>query len=372
MKLNVKNLLYNLAVAFSIGFLVMTLTGVFSYTLVAGILAVGACLPAKPAGVTSPLAFMAIQREIWVDTIEENIYPSNSFMMQSRDDGAFLEGKVVKLNQAGGKPATQKNRVVLPATATKRADTTADYTIDEYTTDPVVVQKTEEIEASYDKRQSVMFDHTETLKTQVANGMNFVWSPTVGVNIIRTSGASREPYKIFQLGAGKTNRKRISKEDIIKAATILNSQDVPQEGRYMLIDALLVADLLLIEEFTSLERIGKAVLTEGAIGRVMGFDVFVRSSTTIYDGDTNQKKDFAEALSSNDNVSVLFWQKSYVRRCFGGSTNGGIEVFEDAGSNGNGNPLFYGTVISALVRSGGRAARADERGIVALVEAPVA
>ncbi|WP_345235448.1 phage capsid protein [Hymenobacter saemangeumensis] len=356
--------------ALFLGAVLALVTGVNPVIPAAALFGIGCCLPAKPAvSLNQPFAFMAIQREIWVDTIEENIYPDNSFMMQSRDDGAFLEGKTVKLNQAGTKPGAQKNRTQLPAQAAKRVDTTADYDIDEYTTDPVVIQKTEEIEANYDKRQSVLFDQTEVLRTQVAEGMAFAWSPTVGVNIIRTSGAARAAYKIFQLGAGTVNRKRIAKEDIIKAATILDSQNVPREGRYMLIDALLVTDLLLIEEFTSLEKIGQAVLTAGAIGKVMGFDVFVRSDTTIYDNDDNTKMDFAEARSSNDNVSCLFWQKNYVRRCFGGSQNGGIEVFEDAGSNGNGNPLFYGTIISAMVRSGGRAARADEVGIVALVEA---
>lgn len=369
MKLNFKNLLYNAVMALLVGFVIAFVFGGSPTIPAAVIFGIGCCLPAKPAvAPASPFAFMAIQREIWVDTIEENIYPDNSFMMQSRDDGAFLEGKTVKLNQAGNKPAAKKNRTVLPATAAKREDTTADYDIDEYTTDPVVVQKTEEIEANYDKRQSVMFDQTEVLKTLVAEGMAYAWSPTLGVNIIRTSGASRDPYKVFQLGAGKVPRKRITKDDIEKAATILNSQDVPQDGRFMLIDALLVRDLLAISEYTSLEKIGTAVLIKGAIGMVMGFQVFVRSSTVIYDNDDDTKMDFAEVLSSNDNVSTLFWQKNYVRRCFGGSTNGGIEVFEDSGSNGNGNPLFYGTIISAMVRSGGRAARADERGIVVLVE----
>lgn len=369
MKLNLKNLLFNAVMALLIGLAASTVTGGFPALLSLGIFAAGCLLPAVPANAAKvPFAFMAVQQSIWIDSIEENVYPDNSFMMQSRDDGAFLEGRTVKLNQAGGKPGVQKNRVVLPATATKRVDTTADYDIDEFTTDPIVLTKTEEIEASYDKRQSVLFDHTEVLKNSVAEGMAFAWTPSVGVNVIRTTGASRTPYKIFQMGAGSVNRKRISKEDIEKAATILNSQDVPQDGRYMLIDAVLIRDLLAIEAYTSLEKIGKAVLTDGAIGRVMGFDVFVRSSTVIFDGADMGKMEATEATSANDHVSTLFWQKNYVRRCFGGSTNGGIEVFEDSGSTGNGNPLFYGTVLSALVRSGGRIARADERGVVVLVE----
>ncbi|WP_400192808.1 phage capsid protein [Hymenobacter sp. B81] len=368
-RLKLENVVFNLVMAFLLAIVAMTVAPAHHLavgaTVGGGVLALG-CLAQSVSG---SAAFMAVQREIWVDTIEENIYPNNSFMMQSRDDGAFLEGKTVKLNQAGGKPAVQKNRAVLPATAAKRVDSTADYDIDEYTTDPIVVQKTEEIEASYGKRQSVMFDHTEVLKTKVAEGMAYSWSPTLGVNIIRTTGAARPGYKVWQLGVGAVQRKRITQDDIMNAAAILNSQDVPQEGRFMLIDSMLVQDLLKIEAFTSLEKIGKAVLVDGAIGRIGGFDVFVRSSTTVYDVDDNTKKDFSEAVSIGDNVSCLFWQKNFVRRCFGGSSNGGIEVFEDSGSNGNGNPLFYGTVISALVRSGGRAARADERGIVALVEA---
>jgi hypothetical protein len=368
MKLNFKNLLFNAIAALLLASVIATYLGGSPVVTALVIFGGGCLLPAQPANAKFSLAFAGVQQAIWVDTIEENIYADNQFMMQSRDDGAFLEGRTVKLNQAGNKPGVKKNRVSLPATATKREDTTADYDIDEYTTDPIVIGKTEEIESNYDKRQSVLFDHTEILKESVAEGMAYVWSPSIGVNIIRTTGAGRDPYKIFQLGAGKVARRRILAADINRAAAILNSQNVPQGDRYMLIDSMLVQDLLAIEEYTSLEKIGKAVLVEGAIGKVGGFTVFVRSSTVVYDNDDNTKMDFSEATSSNDNISTLFWHKNYVRRCFGGSTNGGIEVFEDAGSNGNGNPLFFGTVISALVRSGGRAARTDERGIVALVE----
>jgi N4-gp56 family major capsid protein len=371
MKFNFNAFISNILAAFLIAVCVGYSTSINPVSVGLVVFSLGCILPPVLAGSkNASVAYLGIQRTLWTTDIAANIYPDNSFMMQSRDDGMFLSGHTVKLNQSGVGPNVKKNRTQLPATATRANDTTADYTIDEYTTDPIIITNTEEIEANYPMRQNILFDHTEKLKTSVAEGMLFAWTPEkLGVNVIRTSGASRDPFKIFQLGASKVQRKRISFDDVTRAAAILNSQDVPLDGRYALIDAELVPDLLKIPEFTSLEKIGRAVIVDGAIGTLCGFQFFVRSSAALYSEADGEKIDVAsgEVLTSNDNVGTLFWQKNFVRRCFGGKQNG-IDVFSDSGDDGNGNPLYYGTILSAKVRSGGRIARADEKGVVLLVE----
>jgi hypothetical protein len=42
---------------------------------------------------------------------------------------------------------------------------------------------------------------------------------------------------------------------------------------------------------------------------------------------------------------------------------GAIDVFEDVN-----NPLYYGTIVSGLVRSGGRKRRYDGNGVVAIIQ----
>ncbi len=302
---------------------------------------------------------MGLQVEMWATTIEENVYPDNSFLGMCRDDSEFLAGHTVHLPQAGAAPAVQKNRTVLPATASKRVDDKADYDVDEYTTDPVVIQLTEEIEVSYPKRVSVLFDHIQTLTASIASGAAYTWSPTSGANVILTTGAGRAAYKAFQAG----NRKAVSKDDFINASRLLNRQDVPQMGRYALVDADLVADVMRIPEFTNAQIIGQTAYVNGSIGRLMGFDIFVRSATPLFTG-AGVKKDPATATATTDNASILFWHRDYVRFAKGTATNGGIEIFEQAKA-----PGYYGDIFSALVRAGGRISRLDQRGVVSLVEA---
>ena len=52
---------------------------------------------------------MALNREIWINTITENFYPDNSFMAKSIDDSAFVNNKTVHIPNAG-KPARNQRR----------------------------------------------------------------------------------------------------------------------------------------------------------------------------------------------------------------------------------------------------------------------
>ena len=361
MKLNLKNLAYNIVMAFLLAVIVAPMLGANAAVVAGtGLFAVGCLLPAAPATAVPGLAVMAIQREIWTADIAENVFPDDAFFNRSRDDSANLSGRVVHVPQAGSTPNVEKNRTTLPAVVTKRIDTTADYTIDEFTTDPVLVQFTEQTEASYDKRSSVLFDHIMSLQRSVANGALYSWAPTAGANIIRSTGAARAAYKAFQSG----NRLAITKNDFINAARVMNRMDVPQEGRVCVIDADLSMDIMQIAEFTQAQMIGTANLVNGSIARIMGFDVFVRSTTTTYDNSGTPVKKAAEtATAVTDNLSVQFWHPAYVRFAKGGSANGGIEIFAQEQA-----PQFYGDVFSALVRAGGRVHRADQRGVVSLVE----
>ncbi|MBA9078948.1 hypothetical protein [Rufibacter quisquiliarum] len=303
---------------------------------------------------------MAIQKEIWARDIAENIYPDNSFYLNSRDDSEFLEGKKVHLPQAGAKPNVAINRASLPAAVQKRQDTTGDYEVDEFTTDPVVIQHTEKIEASYNKRQSVLFDHTETLKESVADQLAHRWAPSAATNIIRTSGESRAPYLTSQTG----NRLALTKADFIELDRLFNRMDIPIAQRFALIDADLYSDVLKIEDFMKVEKLGSDILVNGAIGKIFTFQLFVRSRGIVYNNaGTPVAKAPGAATAIADNLGVLAWHQNFVRRAVGATSNGGIEIFEKEAD-----PQFYGDVFSALVRAGGRKARTDEKGVVAIVE----
>jgi hypothetical protein len=362
MKLNYKNLAYNVVMAFLLasicflaGFTSGAAIGVGAVTL-----SVGCLLPAQPATASVPgLAFMAIQKEIWIADAEEVIFPDNTFITKSINDSEGLQGRIVHVGQAGDAPNAEKNRQVLPAVAKKRADTVNDYVVDEYTTDPSVVTVTEQIESSFDKRVSVMKGHYGKLATLVADTMVGNWSPTKQDNIIYTSGASRAAIKLGQTG----NRLKIDVSDFANAQRLLTRQDVPQDGRVCLLDADMLMDALLIPEFKNAYMFGQnTVLKDGVIARAFGFEFMTRSRTAMYTA-AGVAKDPAAAASATDLGSVLFWHPDFVRRATGTSENGGIMIFED-----NASPTYYGDVMSAMVRAGGKISRTDQVGVIALLE----
>lgn len=299
---------------------------------------------------------MGIQKEVWATDIAQNLYPNNTFLVQSRNDNAFVEGKKVYLPQSGSAPGVVVNRTTLPATGSQRTDTTTDYDLDSFTTDPTTIRNIEEIEVSYDKRMSVLEDHIGALNTQIAYRTATLWAPVTASRIVRTTGANR-----VAMAPGATgNRKKITLADILSVKRILDADDVPSEDRFMLIPAEMYNDLLEISDVLTSDKMGTANLPSGAVGRIYGFSIYMRSTALIFtNAATPAVRPLGYTPAITDNAAALFWHKNYVRRALGDVT-----IF----SNEN-DATYYGSVFSAEVRAGGRRARADEKGVVVLVEA---
>jgi len=297
---------------------------------------------------------------VFAKTLEENIYPANEFYKQSIDDTPFIDndgnGDTVRKGVAGTKPGVSKNRSSLPATISKRTDDLDDYSIDEYTSDPSLIQVTEDLIVRYDKRMSLLSNHADAINTSVADNLANLWLPDGAANIVRSTGVAT---RTASAPAATGTRKRVTKADIISVAEIMNRMDVPSANRFMLIPAEFLSDMLLIDDFVHADKIGKTALVDGSIGRILGYDVFMRSTTGVYDNTaTPVKKAVGAAGAITDNLAALFWYKNWVNRAEG---NAQVFINEDKAE-------YYGAIMSAMVRAGGKA-RKDKKGVVALVEA---
>jgi hypothetical protein len=354
---NYLKLFYGLFVLFFLALTVVQVTGI-SVAAAVGVTATLTLIRATfPAIIGVAMADPIVT--LFATDIAKNIFPNNEFYKQSRDDSKYLDGKTVTLPQSGTKPGITKNPSVFPLTAGKREDDSLAYNIDAYAVGPIHIQDTEEIVISYSKRMDVLGDHIDSLNTRFANESAYVWAPTVADNIFRTTDATtRAPITPGATGT----RKRINKNDILKASTILNRMDVPVAGRCLLITADMLEDILLIPDFVQADKMGgseKSALVEGAIGRILGFAVYMRSNTVLFDNSaTPVKKAVGAAGAIDDSSAALFWHPSFVRRA-----EGGVKVYSDLD-----NPLYLGSVFSAEARYGGTFSRKDQKGIVALVE----
>lgn len=299
---------------------------------------------------------MAIEKEIWVGYILANLFKNNEFLkLAYNDDQYVVAGKLVHIPQAGAKPVVKKNRTVLPATAVKRTDTDIVYALNEYTTDPTHIPDADKVELSYDKIGNVLDEHLEAVNELIAEWMLFDWSPSLLANIVRTSGVALGAHLEDATG----NRKKFVKEDLKRVQYLMNKANIAKADRYALVDSDMLSQLQDDEDLKKRDHSMELDMKNGVIDRLYGFQIIERSSVLIYNADGTPAVKSPEATSAaTDNAAILCWQKNSVARALGE-----VNFFEDIG-----NPLFFGDIYSALARAGGRIRRADQAGVIAIVQ----
>lgn len=306
---------------------------------------VSSMIPKAPAGSLR----MALEVELWHSDIAEELFKDNEFLKYAFDaDDYVLAGKVVHIPQSGGPADVQKNRAVFPAVNVKRTDSDLTYALDEYTTDPVLIQNAEMVEVSYDKRKSVVEENMEGIKEYVADDMLVKWSANVAAGgKIPTSGSA-----VTATAPGATgNRKAFTEADLKAARDYLNKQNVSKSNRYMLLPTEMITQLEndMGDKFYYKDVVN---LPEGTITKLYGFFVMERSEVLI-GSDANAIKAVGAATAVTDDQVGLFWQKNMVERALGE-----IKMFESLDDPNN-----YGDTYSFLVRAGGRARRSDGKGV---------
>lgn len=298
--------------------------------------------------------------EIFSADIQKNLYPDNAFYKNSKDDSAFVNNDVVNLPQSGSKPNVQIDRSVLPAPVTKRTDSSVSYTLQEFTTDPIHIGDSEELILNYNKRANILEDHILKMNEEIADNFANTWFSGLDTTnaVVRTSGSNRTSgYAPSATGT----RKMLAINDIINALNILDRMDIIQNGRILLIPASFKADIQKDDKFSSADKWGSPNLPSGAIGSILGVPVFIRSKVGVFNSGATTSKGIgstAASGASDDNEAALLWHPMMVRRA-----EGSIKVYEDLN-----NPTYYGSIFSAMVRAGGRVAREDKKGLVAIVE----
>lgn len=294
---------------------------------------------------------MALQKEIWIDAIVGNLFPDNSFATRSVDHSSFVNNLTVHVPNAGAAPTVVKGRSEFPATVGERADTDLNYNISEFTTNPIRISNAEEVELSYNKRESVVQASRNALQLAVAEELLTSWIPS-GFDNVLTSGSSTAAHLTSATG----NRKAVQLKDILSVRKIMDKHNVPQEGRCFLMDYEMYHQLLsALTESQSQAFLGTADAVKGTVGTLYGFDFYLRSSVVRVNAAGSELK---KTNAATDGAGALAWQSGCVSRAMGET-----ELFEEENS-----PSYYGDILSALVRAGGSYMRKDKRGVVVLAQ----
>jgi hypothetical protein len=350
-----KFLLFNLFAALMIGVAIGNAFAISPVLPSAGIFCAGLVLK-TPEGAP---AMMAIQKEIWADYLLKKYWKVNQFIQHAFNADSFVfNGKVVHIPVEGSAPATEKNRSVLPATIAKRTDTELTYNIAEFTTDPVLIPNADKYELSYDKMDSVFGDHSSALMEIAAEWMLYDWlthtgGATTTAAQVRTTGAAVAAH----LSTATGNRKKFLKEDLKAARTVMNKSNIPKEDRFALVDSDMLDQLHDDADLMKRDNAQELDLKNGVIDRLYGFSIMERSEVSRFDNAaTPVAKDPDAAEAVDDNAAVVCWQKNSVERALGT-----VEMFENLGR-----AEYYGDVLSALLRSGGRLRRS--KGVVTIIQ----
>ncbi|WP_018358665.1 hypothetical protein [Porphyromonas levii] len=263
---------------------------------------------------------MALQREIWLAHLVANLFPDNSFLARSYNADQFVKaGKIVHIPNAGAKQTANVGPISRPKVATEQTDTELTFKLEEIYTDPIYIQNADKYELSYDKRNTVLVATKSALNDKVAEQILIAWIPTAEGRLVELAGAT------------------FGRKDVLKAQTKLNAEDIPLEGRTLLLNAEAYEELLSdLTEAQANAFLATADAEKGTVGRLYGFDVMLRSKLP---GETK----------------AFGWHKDYVCRALGEH-----EMFSQEND-----PLYYGDVLSFLVRAGGSKMQKDGVGTVA-------
>jgi hypothetical protein len=337
------SMLYNLIVCAFIA-----LASGFSFMAVAGVGLVGSALM-QSGGLQ-----MAIQKEIWMNSIVEGLFANNTFLAKAFNADEFVNaGKTVHIPNAGIASGVTKNRSSFPATVGSRTDVDLTFDLDEYTTDPIKISNAESVELSYNKRESALKQDKAALIEAVSNDILFKWLPSSSY-VIRTTGSAVAAHTASATG----NRKAFGKADVLAAMNNFNKNNVPQSDRHMLIDAVMYGQLL--DTLTVQEAMAFHAgidTANGVLGKLYTFNILMRSKAGLYTSAVAAKA-WTTAGAAGDLAAALAWHSDSVCRALGQT-----DMFDDVS-----NPLYYGDIYSFLVRAGGRPMRNDVLGLLAIVQ----
>lgn len=323
----------------------------------------------------NPGAISAIPVEVFQTYIVEKLRRSNPHLDCAVDESEkVLGGSVVHIPQAGNSPNTVKNRKNFPATVVQRGDSFVTYPLDVYTTDPVLITWHEENENSYDKTDSVLNDHVETLIETVGDWMFWNWvhglkqNESTGAyeadiiptsNIIETSG---EATAVNPEDGQTGSRKAFSYKELQKVQAKMNKAGVAKDNRFAALESYQYQqfiDSLSANQMAAFQ--GSADLANGIAGKFAGFSIMERA-TVLALTSAGVLRIPGAALEATDNLACLCWQKGSVAKA-----KGDIKPFQNADD-----ATYYGDILSALVKFGGRCRRQDWKGVYIIRQAPTA
>jgi hypothetical protein len=307
---------------------------------------------------------MALIKEIWVSDVQEALNRNADFLPYSVDHSAYIAYGTVHVPQSGSNPTVVKNPATFPLAISERTDSDRTYSLNQYALEPTLITNLDELQVSYDKRQSVLGQQISTLTQRIGDEVAIAWTATGASNIISTTGSASGTA----LAPGATGtRKDVTLADIASLANKLDKDNVPRGGRKLLMSSDMFWQLFAISDVIRASYNGfqsqPNVLQSGTVAMLYGFEIMMRPVVSVFANSATSPKAYGAATATTDNLACIAFHSSTVARALGSMT-----PLYDAGSNGNGKPEYLGSIFNMEVMLGAAILRADMKGVAALVQ----
>jgi len=258
------------------------------------ITAISATVEYFAPGLYSGKLMAGLQKEVWVAGIKENPVPNLSFVAASTDMSEYVENNKLHLAEAGIDPGVNEdyfsgNEDPLPLASA--ADIPSEVVLKTYSTDQTRHRDLQEIELSYNRRESIITRHRNSLAKNLGKRAAFAWTPP----------ASNANNSILDLGSDSIL------DAIIDMRQFYSDNDKTENMNVCLSPA----------HMAKIRKEDKQLFKDIMDDRNMyGFNVFEYSQTPLFTS-AGVKKPFGAVQEAGDTRSSFFWNSDEVFRCFG-------------------------------------------------------
>lgn len=249
---------------------------------------------------------MAIEKQIWISMLMEGFYPNRTFLDRSVDMTAMVEYNKINLSEAGVDPEVLVDNTTFPVPTASRSDTALELPLHTFDTKNTVVRNVEAMELAYDKMESVVRQHRNTLQAKTAAFAANNWAPQTNKELTPVRSTNGNP--------NKQGLKALSFQDILDMDAWFRSKDIDPSTMVAVLNPYHLADLM-AEDM----KLYKEMLTGN---KIFGFDLYTFSQLPYYNASTGAKVAFGTAAQNTDTQCSLFYCANEVMRA-----DGDIDVF---------------------------------------------
>lgn len=242
---------------------------------------------------------------------QEKLFQGYQFLLNSINHSEFVKGITVEIPQSGAVPDITKNRTSFPVTVEQRTDTKKTYDIDIYDIGTVLLTKQEAGELTYNKAQSIMTEIMNKLNERIGMEGMYNWSLAGGSSkLIATTGdeTARGP-------GTSTDLKALTLDDLADANAVIDKDNFPRgdNKRHIICPADVYHNFIVEnKEVLSNEYMDRANLPQGAVTRVMDFNVFVVPNSVVYSTDGATKRAVGATASATDAYGIIAYHQDAV------------------------------------------------------------